>query len=236
MKTALATLPALFLGTAAFADFTVPAGSVLQLLYLDLKHGQHDAYFNDYARPLDPVVAEHGGVWHAVFDVIGVHEGNLKPDYVSMIAWPSTEAFRTFLSDPRVQENAAIRDGAVREMKFALHDVPAPIEIDTTTKGKVYEFFGGNMASPDSPKMLGTFFQNVIPTALTYGRETLAELPPSNFDKDTFEHQVSGIAGWPTAAEFNQFVTTEVFQANIKELRDPAINDLFLINTMVSDR
>ena len=236
-KTILTALPALALSAgAALADFTVPQGHVLQLLFLDLKHGQHTAYFEDYATPLAAVVADHGGNWRAVFDVFDAPEGGLLPDYVSMIDWPSTAAFEAFLADPRVQDKAAIRDAAVAEMAFGLFDVKAPITIDTTTNGRVYEFFGGNMASAQSPQLLGEFFQHVIPTALTYGRETLAELPAAAFDGDTFERHATGIAGWPSAAEFHRFVTTEVFLTGIKELRDPAFDDLYLINTVVSDR
>lgn len=230
-------LAALFAAGPAAADTVVDfsAGEVIEIVYVDIKHGQQDTFFVDYFPNVEPLFADHGGRVVAQFETFDVVEGDITPQHVLLLQWPSAAAFDAALKDDRAAPFVPTRSEALRDLHFGLFTV----DQDTTVTFRddvVYEFFAAIPGNPDAPAMLGRFFQNVIPTAMGYGRATELSLQPVAFDGDNYDRPIAGLASWPSAAHFYRFTNTTVFRDNVRDLRDPALAQMEIINTRLVDR
>lgn len=230
--TTAAMLTATLTPSFAFADVTVPEGRVLEIVYLDLKHGQHDAFFDEYFSPINEIIEDHGGRWLGKFEVIETHEGDLMPDYVLVLDYASVEDFKASNADPKASDLLATRGNYVRDVKISLFNLDAPVNF-SSEPGMMFEFFGADMASPDAPAQLGEFFGAVMPVAADYGRQDVAGFQPPHNAGGNLTRMVNGIASWKSAAAFNQFVTTEAFLNGIRDYRDPALKDLYMVNAVL---
>ncbi len=215
---------------AAEKEVTLPKTSVYGVAYIDAKHQHRDVFFNDYFPAVLPAMEAAGAKVLAKFETIDVEEGDLTPQHVLLVEWPSTDAFVASTKDKRVKKKIALREKALRDFRIGFFQIPETVTV-TFTKDVVYEWFAGTPSSAETPKQLQTFFQNVIPTALQYGRADALQLMPVEHEKNTYFRQIAGLATWPTAAHFEQFTNTDVFRENIEKYRNPAFAKLELINT-----
>lgn len=222
----------LLTGVAAAADKTITLSkdSVIEIVFVDLKDAQKDVFFNDYLSKVEPIIESHGGKVKAKFETFDVVEGDITPQYVLLLEWPSVDAFDDAVKDGRAARYLPLREQSTRALHLGLFTIQEDASF-TLQEGVVYEFFAGNPASPKAPEMLGQFFQKVIPTAMEYGRGTLLELKPVNYAGDNYDRMIAGVATWPSATHFYQFTNTTVFREGVREFRDPALTEQEIINT-----
>ena len=224
---------ALLVAAPSIADaktVNISKDSVLGVAYIDSKHESRDVFFKDYFPRVLPAMTDAGAKVLAKFETIDVEEGNVTPQHILLIEWPSIAAFETAAQDPRTRQNLSLRENALRDFRIGFFKVPQDTSV-TFKEDVVYEWFGGKPASPETPNLLQTFFQSVIPTALEYGRADALQLQPVQYKRNTHFRPIAGLATWPTAAHFEQFTNTDVFRENIVKYRNPAFGELELINT-----
>ena len=205
---------------------TLSSGSILSILMVDPHHEHRNAFRTDVLPVAMPAITSAGGRLVATFETIDVEEGSLTPRHVYLMEWPSIAALESasaYLSDASVIE-------ANRNITQGIFSITEDVSL-SLQDGVVYEFFGGLPAGPDTPTQLQTFFQNVIPTALEYGRADALVMQPVEHADNSYFRPIAGLATWPSAAAFEQFTTTTVFLENVEAYRDPAFADLDLINT-----
>lgn len=217
---------------AAGENFTVTLKkeSVIEIAFVDIKHGQKDTFLNEYLANIEPIINDHGGRLVARFETFDVIEGQITPQYVLLLDWPSVGAFDAATKDQRLEKYLPFREQSLRALHFGLFSIEKDVSI-TLKKGIVYEFFAGNPGTPKAPELLGQFFQKVIPTAMQYGRGTLLELGPVSYEGDNYNRLIAGVATWPSAAHFFQFTNTSVFREGVEEFRNPALAEQEIINT-----
>ena len=204
--------------------------SVLGVAYIDAKHESRDVFFKEYFPKVLPAMEKAGAKVLGKFETIDVEEGDLTPQYILLIEWPSMAAFEKSTKDLSAKKHLPLREKAMRDFRIRFFNVAQDVEV-TFQKDVVYEWFGGTPASPETPKLLEIFFGNVIPTALEYGRADTLQLQPVQHELNKHFLPIAGLATWPTAAHFEKFTNTDVFRENIKKYRDPAFSNLELINT-----
>ena len=209
---------------------SLSSDELVAIAYIDSKHDSRDVFFDEYFPKVLPAIEDAGGKVLAKFETIDVEEGDLTPQYVLLLQYPSVEAFQQAATDPRAVQNLSIRENALRDFRIGFFNIPEDVTL-TFEDDVVYEFFAGTPAGPETPQKLQSFFQNVIPTALEYGRADALQLAPVQFDRNSYFRPIAGLATWPTAAHFEQFTNTDVFRTNVENLRNPAFGELELINT-----
>ena len=228
-----ASVSALALTSAAAAESrteTLSSNSIISVALVDAKHEHRDVFLGELFPSVLPAIEEVGGRLVATFETIDVEEGNYTPQHIMLLEWPSMDAFEKAANDPR---NLAVLDRRAEVMRdFTLGFFTIPEDVTLTLEDDVvYEFFAGIPAGPETPNQLQTFFQNVIPTALEYGRADAMLMQPVESERNGYFRPIAGLATWPSAAHFEQFTETTVFRENIEAYRNPAFAELELINT-----
>ena len=221
------------LASAAFAETrteTLSSNSLITIALVDAHHEHRNVFMDELFTSVLPAIEEVGGRLVATFETFDVEEGDYTPQHIMLLEWPSVEAFENAANDPR---NLAVLDRraeAMRDFTIGFFTIPEDVTL-TLEDGVVYEFFAGIPAGPDTPTQLQTFFQNVIPTALEYGRADAMLMQPVENERNGYFRPIAGLATWPSAAHFEQFTETTVFRENIEAYRNPAFAELELINT-----
>lgn len=221
------------LASAAFAEGrteTLSSNSLITIALVDAHHEHRNVFMDELFPSVLPAIEEVGGRLVATFETIDVEEGDYTPQHIMLLEWPSVEAFEAAANDPR---NLAVLDRraeAMRDFTIGFFTIPEDVTL-TLEDDVVYEFFAGIPAGPDTPNQLQTFFQNVIPTALEYGRADAMLMQPVENERNGYFRPIAGLATWPSAAHFEQFTETTVFRENIEAYRNPAFAELELINT-----
>jgi len=205
---------------------TLSAGSVIEVAYFDVKHDQKRGFFDSYLSD----TKSRGGNFVARFETFDVIAGDITPQYVMLVEWPSVASFDDALSERRNASDFAAQGQSLRRLDFGLFSIAEDVSI-TLQEGVVYEFFAGNMASSDAPALLGQFFQTVMPTALQYGRGSLLDMAPVDYDGDNYDRAFAGVATWPSAAQFYQFTNTTLFRDGTREFVAGALSDQEIIAT-----
>lgn len=230
---ALVSVSFMALTTQALAQdntLAIEKGSIVEVVFVDLAHGEEDRFFNDYFAKVEPILADHGGRVVARFDTFDTVEGEITPQHVLLLNWPSVEAFDTAIKDKRAEPLLPLRQQTLRNLHVGLFTVEEDVSV-SLKEGVVYEFFAGNPAVPEAPEMLGQFFNSVIPTALEYGRGGLLDLKPVDYAGDNYDRMIAGVATWPSAADFYRFTNTDVFRDGVEKFRNPALAEQEIINT-----
>ena len=209
---------------------TLSKNSVISIALIDAHHETRDVFTKELFPKVLPAIEEAGGRLVAKFETIDVEEGNITPQHVFLLEWPSLEAFSKAANDQRNLDVLDRRAQVLRNFHIGFFKIKDDVKLELK-KDVVYEWFAGNPAGPQTPNQLQTFFQNVIPTALEYGRQDQLIMQPVEFESNSYSRLIAGMATWPTAAHFEQFTNTTVFRENVKEYRDPAFANLELINT-----
>lgn len=199
-------------------------GDVISLHFIDETHQARGHFIKEKLPELSPTVEQSGGKVVAKFETIDVEEGDITPQYVVLMAWPDKSKFESAFTKETIAQ-----DG-LRAHNIGLFSLAQDTAFKLTDK-VVYEWFGGNPSGAETPKQLQTFFQNVIPTAMEYGRSDALMMQPLDSGMSDYKRLIAGMATWPTAASFEQFTNTDVFRSNIQAYRNPAFSNLELINT-----
>lgn len=212
--------------STAFAGemVTMDKGATVSIHFIDAPHSMRGDFVNNKLPALLPAVQDAGGSLVGKFETIDVEEGEITPQHVVVMQWPNVDALETVLKGA-MKDASAFRAHNVGVFTMA-QDVSFELK-----ENVVYEWFGGNPSGPETPQKLQTFFQNVIPTAMEYGRADAMIMQPVESSVSDYSRMIAGMATWPTAASFEQFTNTDVFRTNIKEYRNPAFSTLELINT-----
>ena len=215
------------LATSALAEgpmVELNQGETISLHFIDASHSQRGEFVNTVLpSAMDDIMAA-GGRMVAKFETIDVEEGDVTPQHVVLMAWADDDGFNAAMDE------IAPAAADLRAHTVGLFTVAQPVSF-VLKDDVVYEWFAGNPAGPDTPNQLQTFFQNVIPTAMEYGRADAMLMQPVPSDHVNYPRMIAGMATWPTAASFEGFTNTDVFRTNIVEYRDPAFATLELINT-----
>ncbi|HOV31900.1 MAG TPA: DUF1330 domain-containing protein [Candidatus Hydrogenedens sp.] len=71
--------------------------------------------YNEYLALANPIAVKHGA-----YKVVGlvpreILRGGFRPDYLSIIEWPSMCHYYQFLKDPQYQHIASMRDEAIEK-------------------------------------------------------------------------------------------------------------------------
>ncbi len=215
------------LATSALAEgpmVELSQGETISLHFVDAPHSKRGAFVNTVLPSAMDDIMTAGGRLVAKFETIDVEEGDITPQHVVLMAWSDVDGFNAAMD---VIAPAATD---LRAHTVGLFSVAQPVSFELKDD-VVYEWFAGNPAGPDTPNQLQTFFQNVIPTAMEYGRADAMLMQPVASGHVNYPRMIAGMATWPTAASFEGFTNTDVFRTNIVELRDPAFATLELINT-----
>ena len=209
---------------------TLSSNHVLEVVFVDLKHGEKDMFLSTDLPRAEALIGRHGGQLSAKFITIDVNEGRNTPQYVLILEWPTAHAAEAFSKDRHNDVFDTQSNASLRALYRGLFTIESDVSF-TPEKETVYEFFSSNPASAETPTLLGRFFQSVIPVALDYGREDLLNLKLVDHAGDNYDRQIFGVAKWPSAADFYQFTNTTIFREGVVSYRDPAFANLELINT-----
>lgn len=222
----------LFLPLSAHAKektLTLTTGSVVEATYMKATDNKT---LGKYYKLLIPLAEEYGAKPWIDFSITSVESGKIRPNFVVLFKFPSSDDMEDFRGDKRVRK---IQPLLVRATNgFYVEHVKAEKDMSFTfSDEKTYELYS-LWINPENAKSLNTYFQRVGATAVDFGAKFPISLKPVCISSKGRLPSKFGISEWPSEDSKEAFLLSDVFTENV-HLRDHALDkmNLFMAKAVI---
>lgn len=204
-------------------SISLTANSTVQIALIDAKD---DISPDSYIRLLDETVEKNNGVHIGTFEVYFVGEGQFFPQQFRFYQYNNDADALGFQNDQNQQTLTQIAENDLRSIQIGYGIPVADVSYQFRTD-KVYEVFSADLLDFDA---LTGFFPVQDYAKENFGRNEFLSLQGNPNVIGNWSFMVGGLVEWPDAETFYEFVNTSTFLDGVEQFRDPALDNLVLIN------
>ncbi len=202
------------------------ANTLIQFILLDNKDDGEEVVENEFIPLLEQTITNSGGVFLGAFNTISVEEGNLTPQQFRIYKWPDITAIEAFQNDQNHIELESIETNALRNVTIGYGLAGADVNYQFD-QNKVYELYSANIIDFDLITQFGPIQQIANEE---YGRNEFLPLIGTTDIQGGWSFMVGGIVEWPDEQTLFEFLHLDSFLNGIENYRNPATENLLLIN------
>jgi uncharacterized protein (DUF1330 family) len=205
-------------------------GKVYEFAALWVKPGK-EAQLMQYFNQAFAIAMKYGIQPVLNFTPESSYAGDFKPTMFFVNEWPSLEAFKQFINDPRERSLIPQRDDALIRLAVTHALVRQPTSV-TLKDGDLIEF-SAVWIEPGKQEQLNRYYGQAFPIAVKHGAWRLAEFLPVNVYRGDLDPEGIGLNQWPNLEAFRNFIKDEALQ-ELLPTRDEALSRLVVNLNRVS--